>query len=83
MIYPVAGCEMKMHGKRDDLARARAGIWTSWFYFGLILIVLAILGFAVWYMAHVMVRSARGHAGNASVIFRPEFKLLTSRVVIF
>ena len=47
---------MKTRGKRDDLARARAGIWTSWLYFGLILIVLAILGFAVWYMGHVAVR---------------------------
>jgi hypothetical protein len=41
---------------RDDLARARAGIWTSWRYFGLVLIVLALLGFALWYMAHVAVR---------------------------
>jgi hypothetical protein len=53
---PRSEFEMKPHGKRDDLARARAGIWTSWFYFGLILIVLAILGFAVWYVAHVTVR---------------------------
>ena len=41
---------------KDDLARARAGVWTSWRYFGLILIVLAILGFAVWYVAHFTTR---------------------------
>jgi len=41
---------------KDDLARVRAGIWTSWRYFRLVLIVLVILGFAVWYMAHVTVR---------------------------
>jgi hypothetical protein len=44
---------MKMRGKRDDLARARADIWTSWLYFGLVVIVLVILGVVVWYMAHV------------------------------
>jgi len=38
---PRSEFEMKPHGKRDDLARARAGIWTSWFYFGLILIVFS------------------------------------------
>jgi hypothetical protein len=35
-IYFVADCEMKMRGKRDGLARAKAGIWTSWFYLGLV-----------------------------------------------
>ena len=41
---------------KDDLARARAGIWKCWRYFGLMLIVLAILGFAVWYVAHFTTR---------------------------
>jgi hypothetical protein len=42
--------------EKDNFAKARAGIWTSWRYFGLVLIVLVILAFAVWYMAHVTVR---------------------------
>lgn len=41
--------------EKDDFAKARVGIWTSWRYFGLI-IVLVILAFAVWYMAYVSVR---------------------------
>ena len=44
---------MKTRGKRTDLARARAGIWASWLYFGLVVIVLVILGFAALYMAQV------------------------------
>ncbi len=47
---------MKTLGKRDDFAKARTVIWTSWLYFGLILIVLAILGFAVWYMVRLTAR---------------------------
>jgi hypothetical protein len=54
-IYFTSGCPVKGRDK-DDLARVRAGIWTSWRYFRLVLIVLVILGFAVWYMAHVTVR---------------------------
>jgi len=42
--------------EKDAFARARAGIWTSWRYFGLVLIMLAILAFAAWFMAHVNVR---------------------------
>jgi hypothetical protein len=47
---------MRARAKRDDFAKARAGIRTSWLYFGLVVTVLAILGFALWYMAHVTVR---------------------------
>ena len=47
---------MKMRNKRNDLARARAGIWTSWLYFGLVVIVLVIFGFVGWYMMHVAAR---------------------------
>jgi hypothetical protein len=55
-IYLQQGSTMKGREKKDSFAKARSGIWTSWRYFGLVLIVLVILAFAAWYMAHVSVR---------------------------